>query len=331
MTAQSEYNYQGRMFYTGAEDIIYLVPAMKNMTVRVKTTKLNSKKVYQYEKTFNEFAKVTEEKKIKKDEVLLTNSNEYNEKGELIDRKYFRNGKLKRVYEYTRNEKGKITNYENRDGKGKLKAKGTWEYMPNAKCLKNSVSYKKDGTTAKRMWNYEYFGDCEKKQSTLTNAKGKVIKTWTYACKTEGEELVKKKDVNQVCNWEETDDNYLIKVQQNFDEKGKVVKMVSKFRSSDTALVSYKRYNSDNEMTSESVFNPDTEKELSYSYYKNGKLRSERTYEYNGEQILSYAWNRKGKIRYKSEFIYNDSSELVEMKSYNKKMKQTSLTSLAYN
>lgn len=329
--AQSEYNYQGRTHqYSNIEDIVYLVPAVKNKTVQVKTTRANNKKVYHYEKTFNEFAKMTEQKKIKKDEVQLTNSNTYDSKGKVIARKSFKNGKLKSHYQYVLNEDGRRIVYEKTDGKGKLKAKSTWEYMPNAKCLKSSVSYKKDGTSTKKMWNYEYYGDCEKKQSTLTDGKGKVLKTWTYDCKKEGEELTKKKGVNQICKWEETDDNYLIKVQQNFDEKGKIIKMVSKYRSADTSLVSYKRYNSDNELINVSEFNPDTKKVLSYKFYKKGELRSENIYKYDGERILASTWIRKGKEEYKSEYIYNDNKELIEMKSFNNKMKQTSLTTLAY-
>lgn len=328
---QSEYNYSGNSYkFSGYNDLIYLVPAVKNKTVEVITTRNKGRKVYHYEKSFNEFAKVTEEAKIKKGERLVTRQNAYDKNGKITNAKIFKKGSLREQFIITRNEDGLQTAFENKNGKGKLKSKSVWEYVPNQKCMKSSTLYKKEGTQVKKQWSYEYYGDCEKKQSVLTNGKGKVLKIWTYDCKKEGEELTKKKDVNQICKWEETDENFLIKVQQNFDEKGRIMKTVAKYRAVDTSLVSYKRYNSDNELISESNYDPDTKKNLGYTLYKKGKIKYATTYEYDGERVLSYMWERKGKVQYKSEYIYNDNKELVEMKSFNKKMELNSSTVLAY-
>lgn len=330
--AQSEYNYQGSTYMYSSQDyLLYLIPAVKNKTVEITTTRNKRKKVYHYEKTFNEFGKVTEEVKIKEGERILTKQNTFDANGNIIQAKKYKKGRLEEESTITRDEEGRQTAFQNTNGKGKIKSKSAWEYMPNFKCLKSSTLYKKNGTEVKRQWKYEYYGDCEKKQSVLSDGKGKILKTWTYDCKKEGEELTKKKDVNQICKWEETDENFLIRVQQNFDEKGKLVKMVAKYRASDTSLVSYKRYNSKNELTSESTYNPDTKKNLSYTSYKNGKVRYATTYEYDGERVRSYMWEQNGKMQAKSEYIYNDNYELVELKSYNRKMELNSTTILAYN
>ena len=157
-----------------------------------------------------------------------------------------------------------------------------------------------------------------------------MLKKWTYDCKKEGEELIKKKDVKQICSWEETDDKHLIKVQQTFDEKGNVVKMISKYRSSDTSLVFYKRYNSDNELTFESVYDPDIKRQLYYKSYKNGKVKSQTNYKYDGVKVVSYTWSRKGKVKYKTQYEYGHDSQLVAMKSYKNEDKVTRITSISY-
>ena len=141
--------------------------------------------------------------------------------------------------------------------------------------------------------------------------------------------MTKKKDVSQVCRWEETDDKHLIKVQQTFDENGKVVKMVSKYRGADTSLMSYKKYNSDNELTYESIFNPDIAKQLYHKSYKNGRVRYQTIYKYDGENLVNYAWYKRAKMKYNTAYEYDQESQLVAMKSFQKD-KMSKITTVSY-
>ena len=266
---------------------------------------------------------------IKKGDSVLTEVVEYNVNGKVVNRKNYKNGELKSENKISRDKQDRQISYSSFK-RNKLKTKSNWEYRKNEKCLDNSVLYKNDGATLKKKWTYEYYGECEKKQSTLTNSKGKVLKKWTYECKKEGQELIKKKDENQICAWEETDDAHLIKVQQTFDEKGKVIKMVSKYRSADTSLASYKRYNSNNELIYESGHNPDIKKQLYYKSYRKGKLKYQTIYKYDSENLISYAWYRNGKIRNNTKYEYNKHNLLVAMKSFRNEEKVSRITSISY-
>jgi hypothetical protein len=330
ITAQSEYNYDYYHNSSLSQDIVYMVPGVKNKTVTIETKNVRTGKTYHYQKTFNEFAVLTEEKKIKKGEASLTKAFKYNKEGKLLNSKRYKNGKLTSEIQIERDDKNRKTSYKYFKRNNTLKNQSAWKYKTNEKCMDKSTLYKRDGVSVKKKWNYEYYTACEKKQSTLTNGKGKVLKIWTYDCKKEGEELTKKKDVSQVCTWEETDDKHLIKVQQTFDEKGKIVKMVSKYRSADTSLISYKRYNSDNELTYESVFNPDIEKQLYHKSYKNGRVRYQTIYKYVGENLVNYAWYRRAKMKYNTTYEYDQESQLVAMKSFQKEDKVSKITKVSY-
>jgi len=106
--------------------------------------------------------------------------------------------------------------------------------------------------------------------------------------------------------------------------------MVFKYRIADTSLISYKSYNGDNELTKESVFNPDIEKQLYNKLYKNGRVRWQTTYKYDGENVVNYAWYKRAKMKYNTAYKYDQESQLVAMKSFQKAAKLSKVTTVSY-
>ena len=64
--AQSEYNCDYYHNSSVSQDIVYMVLGVKNKTVTIETKNVRTGKTYHYQKTFNEFAVLTEEKRLKK-------------------------------------------------------------------------------------------------------------------------------------------------------------------------------------------------------------------------------------------------------------------------
>lgn len=109
--------------------------------------------------------------------------------------------------------------------KSTLKAKTIFKY-DSAKIFE-CFSYKNSKPGFHRKWIYSYYPDKSRKSSTLYNAKGKIIHTWNYECKPEGELQSKHKDTTDVCKKVKTDSsgNKII-TERKFDEKGKVIRVV---------------------------------------------------------------------------------------------------------
>ena len=64
--AQSEYNCDYYHNSSVFQDIVYMVLGVKNKTVTIETKNVRTGKTHHYQKTFNEFAVLTEEKRLKK-------------------------------------------------------------------------------------------------------------------------------------------------------------------------------------------------------------------------------------------------------------------------
>ncbi len=323
---QGEYNYE--YFFASAYTGQFKNPeGIQKLTYEVKTHK--NGKVKKYEKEFNDGGKLTSYGFYEDGAIIYKSKNKFDEANFLIQQEYFKdNGKLRTKSIGLRDEDGKLTEYSKFKGEDKLLTYSTWTYNSSA-CILNSTNYKKNKEEIKRKWSYEYYEECEKKQSTLTNGKGKIIQTWTYDCKAEGEELVKKKDVTQMCKWEESDGKYLIKVTESFNEKGEVYKTISKYNLADTSLIEWKRFNGENEIEYESTYNPDTKKILTYVSYKNGKVRSSQKYKYENGQLISMSRiYKKNTTEYKYEYKEN---RLMASKFYNKDGELAKTTTYEYN
>ena len=263
--AQSEFNYVNLWEYYHGSRLDVKPEAVANTTVTYITSNSKGEKKWEWKEKFNKNGKIVAAIKVNDGEDRVMYSNIYDANKKLENSKIFRkNGKLKKEIKIERTAEGKYKKVS-QFKKEKLKKIRTYEY--NISDCVESSKYLKGSGKLKNSWLYEYYSECDKKKTTLLKANGKVVKEWTYACKKEGEQLTKKDDVTQICQWEETDDKHLIMIHQSFDEKGKVVKVVNKYRAADTAIFSVKVYNGEDQLKTESTFNYDYSSPLTYKFF----------------------------------------------------------------
>ncbi|HLV42879.1 MAG TPA: hypothetical protein VKY37_11415 [Brumimicrobium sp.] len=241
---------------------------------------------------------------------------EYDQNNKVIVSKHYKKGELKNSIYRTYTDNGKLKEIVNKDAKEHVVFRNIWEYTADD-CLSKSIRFKKNGKIDKR-WAYEYSDQCTKSKTTLYNGKGKVINTWSYACKEEGEKLEKRKNEAQVCKWEETTNNYLIKVYQTFNEKGKVRKNVSKYTLNDTLIVEHATMDDNDNLIHKSTYDKSYDKPLISTSFNKGKKTYERIYEYENDNVVFYSFTYKEKLKSKYEYTY-ERNLLAEQKAYNKK------------
>lgn len=327
--AQSEYNF----IYLGATTNLSLsyaptnLDGVKSLSYKVETHK--NGKIKKYKSNFNDSGKLLQTGFYNKEGFQLSQKNEYNENDKLILQElYKRNGKLKSRITIKRNSKGEYLEYSYYNANGKLKNYNTWNYNENG-LLSSSENFKRNGEQLKKKWVYEYYDDAQKKQTTLYNGKAKVKQIWTYACKEEGEQLEKKKDVTQLCKWEETDGKFLTKVTQSFDEKGKVIRQVHKYNIEDTSIVESKYYNRKNELWYSLTFDSSIKRPLTARYFKKGKEISKLIYSYEKERLVLQSFTNKSKTT-KTSYEYID-EKLTAINNFNKKGDLEKTTTYEYN
>lgn len=258
-------------------------------------------------------------------------TNEYAYNGDnLIDNKSFKKGKLSILRKYTYNQNNKVISNINYNKKNEITFQSTIEYN-NAGCT-SKYSRLKGENKLKSYTIYEYYDECDRKKTTNYNSKNKVQSIVSYACKNEGEILVKKKKEKQMCNWDEVTPEYLIKITQSFDEKGRKTRIVEKFDIKDTILIEFSRYDYKNRLAykkiNEKYFNDSLNKyfprEVFTSY---GSLKY--TYKYSNDKLIEKTTMKKGKNLSKTEYKY-DGGNLLE-KTYYRKGKQLSKSEYSYH
>jgi hypothetical protein len=281
----------------------------------------------QYVKEFNEYGKVVKYYKNdpEKGQVPLYDF-EY-EEGMLTQAKSYRKGKANITIKKTLNDYGRVLESTRINKRGKVVVRNTWEYNTDS-CLVASTRYKRNGKV-KRKWAYEYYDKHNKSRSKLYNGKGKLLNVWTYDCKQEGEKLSKKEDTTQICKWDETSLDYLFRVYQTFNEKGKIRKYVRKYTREDTAIVESTTYDENDNMLYHSTYDKSYKKPLLSEGYRKGKLRYCYKYEYDNDKIISYTYTKKGKLRSKYENKY-EGDRVVEQKRFNKKGELSLTVKLKY-
>ena len=162
------------------------------------------------------------------------------------------------------------------------------------------------------------------------NGSGKVLKIWSYDCKEEGQQLAKKKNESQICKWEETDKDFLIKVTETFNKKGEVVKNVSKYTLSDTAIVEWTTYDSDGNIQNHQTFDKDYNVPLLQEYYQKGKIYSKREYIYQENKLVTIKYLKKGVFMNETRYQY-EKDRLVETHSINKKNEVSKTVRFSYS
>ncbi len=252
----------------------------------------------------------------------------YNVNGKVMSITRFKNGKLRSNTVFTRLPKGDYLSVEKTNKNGKIIEKSTWSYNEDGN-LSGSVRYKKGGTATKNKWVYEYYAKNKKSKTTLYRGDSKVKKVWSFDCKEEGEQLVKKKNETQVCMWEQSSADYLTKVYQTFDQKGKMVKYVTKFTIRDTLPIEQSMYDDNDKLRLKDTYDKSFKRQLKREFYKKGNLRSEAVWTYNDSLQTSYYWLKKGTVQVKHDFNYNEKNLLNQEKWFNKGKLQTTI-SLSY-
>jgi hypothetical protein len=297
----------------------------------IEFTKTNKKgKKFKYEKQYASGNRLLKFFEYRKGEKLIKLENEYDSIEKVTSSKIYKKGEFKYVLNYKRNLDLKITELSKVLANGEYKYKNTWAYNSDG-CLTDHSRFKKENKLNRKSVT-EYFSACDKSKTTLYNGKGKIKKIWTYDCKKEGEELIKKKDVNQVCKWEETVGEFLIKVYQTFNEKGKIYKNVSKYTKVDTLIVERKVYNEDGIITYFSSFDKAYERPiLSQWYSKKGKLKWSNEFRYENKKVISRIKSFKGKVKTSSKYEYNSEEFLTKYTLMNKKGELTRTIDLQYN
>lgn len=229
---------------------------------------------------------------------------EYNSDGKETHFVMHDNKKLARDVKTEYNAEGKPVLQEWKNHAGKVKAKNTWTYN-EANQMLASKRFGKSGKLQKE-WKYLYNADGEKERSQLYSGKGKLKHEWSFDCKQEGEKLEKKAEETQVCTWTESEDNYLVRVNQSFDERGKITRTVSKFTMQDTLPVSFTAYNKNDEPYLKMTYDLDYHKPLVRESYFKGKLAWKTEHTYVEGRLATVSSYKKDKLRYQEKLTYEE-------------------------
>ncbi len=286
-------------------------------------------KIKRYTKEYNDNGSLICLSKFNKDGVSKPMFEfQYNEDGRVVEAKKYKKEKLNQTILMKYNAIGKIGEKKKINSKGMVVHHQEWVYNPDS-TLATYTWFDSDGKISHK-WAYEYFKKDELKRTTLYNRRGKVKKIWSYECKSEGEVLEKRKNETQVCQWDESSKDYLIKVYQSFDEKGHIRKYVTKYNAADTSIVERKSYDGNDRLLWESTFDGSYSKQLtSIGYNKKGREKYKYLYTYDGELVLSRTGFKKGKQTWQQKYTY-DEELLTEFKSIKGDGKITRKITLTY-
>lgn len=268
-----------------------------------------------YYKEFNSNGKLLKYYKKEADNVIIPLVEFVYDSNNVKVAKSFKKGIIKYTTENKWNNYNRLLETKKNNRKGETTIKNTWEYSSDSCTI--SSTYQKNGKI-KRKWEYEYYKKCDKSCSKLYNGKGKLLNVWTYDCNQEGEKLTAKSDTTQVCKWDEVTSDFLIKVYQTFDEKGKVLKHVSKYTRLDTSIVESTTYDKNENILYHSTYNKSFQKPLISEGFRKGKKTYHYEYQYNNDKVISYTYSYNNKLRSKYENKYEE-GRFVEQKRYNKK------------
>ena len=254
-----------------------------------------------------------------------------NSKGKITDQFFYSyNSDDKVICSIKKNRKGietnkSVTTYDKLGNitedisyyKGKEKSRTVSTY--DSLRILDSYFYKKGGKEFTRKWVYTYYPDKSKKSSIIYDAKGKVLYTWNYECKPEGELASKHKDTTEVCKNEEIDkDGNKITTLRRFNDKGKPYKIVY-IKNKSNQMLEYSVYHENNQLSSHYKYTNESKLE-EYSFYNNkGKeiFKTAYTYDTSNNQtgITSF---KKGGITYKWTYSYDTLNFVEKMTLYKK-------------
>ena len=314
----SEYNYISFSYNKKNTDDKPFVNSMKGKTVLYEVINTKKNKREKFQKTFNERGYLSEFYQLQNDEKTPLQLSTFNDSGLIVNNKVYNKNGLKEEVVINRMNY-KAINELIKLKKGKEKSRKVFHYRASEPDC-DSVSYWYKKGKLKRKWIHEYYDKCERKKTLLQNSDGKTLKEWSYDCKSEGELVEHKKNVTQVCKWEEVDDKYIMYIRQSIKDNGKTVKGVFKHRRSDTAIVSITYYDSKNRKESYTLYDPDIKyRRIKSEFYKNNgevSWSEEFTYESN---VLKSSVEKSGRWFNKVDYQYDSLGLLKKLTFHIKK------------
>ena len=253
------------------------------------------------------------------EEQLMQSVSYSNQDHVLIETNCDKNGRINRIRTNTWNANGTISKILIVDWKGSILNKSDFEYDAQSGCLTAVKTYKKGGEKILETWYYEYYNECKKSRSTLEKGNGKIIREINYACLGEGEVTAPKKNETHVCTWDESSADFLMKIYQTQDDKGKMRRTIQKLTRLDSSLVELLSYNTEDELSYRETFEGSFSRPLHlYSYHK-GEVIYERIRTYQNEQIASQIIVRKGKNKNKTTYAYDSNNQLTNTATFDNK------------
>jgi antitoxin component YwqK of YwqJK toxin-antitoxin module len=253
------------------------------------------------------------------EEQLMQSVSYSNQDHVLIETNCDKKGRINRIRTNTWNENGTISKIHVVDGKGSILTKIEFEYDAQKGCLTAVKTYQKGGEKILETWYHEYDEECKKTRSILRKGNDKIIREINYACSGECEVTDPKKNETQVCTWDESSANFLMKVYQTQDNKGKMHRTIQKLTRLDSSLVELLSYNAEDELSYRETYDGSFSRPLHlYSYHK-GEVIYERIRTYQNEQIASQIILQKGKNKNKTTYAYDSNNQLTNTATFDNK------------
>lgn len=251
----------------------------------------------------------------------------------LVDYKFYKNGKLYKGYEITRNGKHKITDIIKTNSKGIMTSKQHNDFNENLTLLTRVALYDKNHKE-KNAVEYSY-QDGDNMKQAKEYRKGKLKKVWNYTCDTKGTDEKKVKEV-KVCKNVNVDENgNRVESNRIVNHKGEVELRVNTFDKNER-MIKQKVYD-DLKHKLKSEFSTtliNGIEETIYKYYdKKERPIWVSTATYNSShKILSSEFSAGKQLKrvYKTTFQYNDKNLMTHSEGVDRKDRKTFENILIY-
>jgi hypothetical protein len=252
----------------------------------------------------------------------------------IIGYNYFKNDKLFRSYEITRNKKKKITDIVKKNSKGEIILKQHNEFDEKINMLTRIAYYDKNNKEKKAV-EYSYYEGDNMKQAKEYK-KGKLKRVWNYTCDPKGTDEKKVKEI-KVCKNVNVDENgNRVESNRIVNPKGEVELRVNTFDKNERMIKQMVYDDLKHRLKSEwQVKYINGVEEIVYKgYNKKGRPVYVNTFTYNAShKILSqeYVAGKKQKRIFKSTFSYNDKNLLIHSQGFDRKDRKTHENIHTYN
>lgn len=182
------------------------------------------------------------------------------------------------------------------------------EFNENKKIISKKF-FKKEEDEVNKLWTYEYYSDGANKQTNYF-IKGKLKKTWSFACDHEGKET-KLQDTIELCEYTEYhNDGSFTEVFRTTAKNNKIEKTLKTY-DVDTNLIGVMSYHSNDKISYGYEKKIENDHLISYTRYSGGKLCQRVFYIYNESDLIvktiviskknnfetNYAYFEKGKVK----------------------------------